>query len=268
MTLRSEGCFAELAAEVKSLAGRRAIVEIVNTGNWGDALIHAGQAQFLREIGVRPWRFSIHRLLSMGRIKRAILANLLAPHGFVTGHGAYTDWYARPGQIARIARSFSRVLLMPSSFPMVPAFDRERVRIWRRDNLESKAVVPDAGFCHDLAFYLAPSRRPASRTRGFLFREDRESGDFAVPEQNVDLSAQGTHASCHEEFLDRVGAYEVILTNRLHVGIAGALLGREVHLFDSRSQKIRSVFESSIRPFYDTVHYHPEAPSPEVLKIV
>ena len=95
MTLRAEGCFSDVAAEMKELAGRRPIVEIVNTGNWGDALIHAGQAQFLREIGVRPWRFSIHRLLSMGRVKLAILAHVLAPHAFVTGDGAYTDWYAR-----------------------------------------------------------------------------------------------------------------------------------------------------------------------------
>lgn len=266
MTLRNEPCFAELAESVRSLAAGRPIVEIVNTGNWGDALIHAGQAQFLQDIGVKPWRFSIFRLCRMRRDKLWLLSKVLSRRAFVTGHGAYAYWYERPKQISAVASHFSRVLLMPSSYPMFPDLDPSRTIVWRRDNLESAQTAPASSFCHDLAFYLDPRPRKPSKKIGFLFRSDREAGSFQPSGGNRDISAEGTHASNPDEFFDAVGEYEVILTNRLHVGIAASLLGRTVHLFDSKTNKIKSIFESSIGPFYDNVHYHPAPPSDEFIR--
>jgi len=266
MTLRKEPCFRELGESVRAFAAGRPVIEIVNTGNWGDALIHAGQAQFLREIGVDPWRFSIFRLRNMRREKLWFLSKVLSRRAFVTGHGAYTNWYERPKEIAAVASHFDRVLLMPSSYPILPKGDLSRTILWRRDNLESMQTAPTSNFCHDLAFYLNPDQRKPSKKIGFLFRSDRESEDFRLPENNRDISAEGTHTSDPEGFFDAVGQYEIVLTNRLHVGIAASLLGRTVHLFDSKTNKIKSVFESSFKPFYERVHYHPEPPSDELIK--
>jgi len=266
MTLRDQPCYSELSHDLKTFARGRRLVEIVNTGNWGDALIHAGQAQFLKDIGIEPWQFSISRLLRMRRDKFWILSRVLSRRAFVTGHGAYTDWYARPKEISQVAGQFSQVLLMPSSYPMFPELDKKRTIVWRRDNLESVQTVPNSKFCHDLAFYLSPKSRKPSKKIGLLFRSDKEMGAFQVPEHNRDISSEGTHASDPDIFFDLVGEYEIILTNRLHVGIAGSLLGRTVHLFDSKTQKIKSIFESSIKPFYENVHYHPEPPSTDFIR--
>lgn len=260
MTLRNEPCFRELAESVRTFAAGRRIVEIVNTGNWGDALIHAGQAQFLNDIGVEPWRFSIFRLRKMRRHKFYVLSKILSRRAIITGNGAFQPFYERPKELVSVAQSFSRVLIMPSSFLIVPEFSPERTEFWRRDEKVSQANLPTASFCHDMAFYLNPRPRIPTSDNGIFFREDIEKGEYSAPEGNIDLSAQGIHATDYESLLDRIGQYNSIYTDRLHIGIGGALLGREVHLFASRTNKIKSIFETSLKPFYDNVFFHTEPP--------
>lgn len=265
MTLRNEDCFADLARDLKDFARGRRIVEIVNTGNWGDSLIHAGQREFLDDIGMSPIRIPVNRLNKKSSLSRFLLSRFVADKAIITGNGAFREFYDRPAQLIETAAIFSNVLLMPSSYPFVPGFDPARTRYWRRDRLESVDAMPDANFCHDMAFYLDPKPRVATKDTAFFFRVDVEKDDFELPAQNVDLSNEGTHATDHNKFLDRIGEYNTIHTNRLHVGIGGALLGREVHLYGSRTRKVRSIFETSLKPFYSNVFFHSGAPDPNVL---
>lgn len=261
MTLRDRPCFKMLGEELREFCRGRKIVEIVNTGNWGDSLIHAGQREFLKDYGIAPIRITASRLNKRGRAFRFILSRLIASRAIITGSGSLWEFYERPKEFAIAASNFSKVLIMPSSYPSVPAFDPFRTIFWRRDERESADVMPGAQFCHDLAFYLNPKPRQATIPVGFLFRNDIESSDFPLPAGNLDLSNEGTHKSDHEVFLDRIGAYEVIHTNRLHVGIGAALLGREVHLYGSRTKKIRSIFETSLLPNYKNVYFHYDPPA-------
>ncbi|MEL7300907.1 MAG: polysaccharide pyruvyl transferase family protein [Pseudomonadota bacterium] len=260
MSLRDEACFKDLAGALHAHAGERPIVEIVNSGNWGDALIHAGQREFLRDLGITVHAVPIRHFRRANTLKRRVTnfirRNLGARRAIITGNGAFRPFYKRAEEMALAAQSFSRVLVMPSSLSLVPDFDLARTELWRRDHGESVTGAANAPFCHDMAFYLRPRARRATKKEAFLFRADFEKGDFELPEGSVDLSAQGTHLSDPEEFLDIIGDYEVIHTNRLHVGIGGALLGREVHLYPSRTGKLRSIFEASLQPFYENVHYH------------
>ena len=47
-------------------------------------------------------------------------------------------------------------------------------------------------------------------------------------------------------FLTYISMFDVIRTNRLHVGIAGCLLGKEVYLYDNSYGKISSVYDYSL----------------------
>lgn len=49
------------------------------------------------------------------------------------------------------------------------------------------------------------------------------------------------------DLLDTVGRADVIVTNRLHIGIAGALLNKRVHLQENSYGKIHAVYESSLK---------------------
>lgn len=261
MTLKDEPCYRELAEDVRSFADGKPVVEIVNSGNWGDGLIHAGQAAFLRDIGVKVTQIPISKFRKSTKRKIRTAFKELFPSGkaIVTGSGAYRKFYDRPAEIFKAVKQFSNVLIMPSSFPFAPSVDAARTVVWRRDKLESMDGAPDARFCHDMAFYLDPAPREPTKGVGMLFRTDIEKDDFAIPDGNIDLSNEGTNQSDPEAFFDRVGEYDVICTNRLHVGIAGALLNREVHLFGNRTPKVRSIFECSLRPFYENVHFHSDA---------
>ncbi|WP_424965108.1 polysaccharide pyruvyl transferase family protein [Dinoroseobacter sp. S375] len=257
MSLRHQPCFQELADDLRRFAGDDMVTEIVNSGNWGDALIHAGQAAFLADVGISVDPVPIGQLRK-NKFHHRFMAKLRGPRhkAIVTGSGAFRDFYNRPDEIAIAASRFANVFVMPSSFPFRPKLDPERTIFWRRDALESLDGLPEARFCHDMAFYLQPKPRKATKRDGILFRTDIERVDVELPASNVDLSNEGTHRSDIEPFLDRIGDFEVIHTNRLHVGIGGALLGREVHLYASRTRKLESIFKSSLEPFYDNVHYH------------
>jgi len=265
MTLRDQSCFKDLADELKRFTKGRRIIEIVNTGNWGDGLIHAGQREFLTDIGITPIRISVNKLNSKSRAKRFFLSHVVASRAIITGNGAFREFYERPKQLAEAAKNFSKVLVMPSSFPFAPDFDPAHTILWRRDKGESVDAVPDAKFCHDMAFYLNPKPRVATKEIGHLFRVDVEKDDFPLPADNIDISNEGTHNSDHEAFLDRVGTFHVIHTNRLHVGIGAALLGREVHLYGKQTRKVRSIYDTSLKPFYKNVHFHEDPPGEDVL---
>lgn len=266
MSLRDQPCFLELADDVRKFAGGDRVVEIVNSGNWGDALIHAGQRAFLSDLGIATVPVPIARLRK-DKLRHRILAAMrgLQPKAIITGSGAYRDFYNRPAELGVAAARFRNVLVMPSSFPFRPDLDPDRTIFWRRDMLESYEAMPEASICHDMAFYLDPAPRAPGKGVGIMLRNDVERLELELPEGNIDLSNEGTHLSDPDLFLDRIGAYEVIHTNRLHVGIGAALLGREVHLYASRTRKLESIFKSSLEPFYPNVHYHSD-PS-DILKL-
>ncbi|WP_424969585.1 polysaccharide pyruvyl transferase family protein [Dinoroseobacter sp. S76] len=257
MSLRQQPCFQDLADDLSRFVGGDTVVEIVNSGNWGDALIHAGQAAFLADLGISVEQVPIGQLRK-NTFRHRLMAKLRGsrPKAIVTGSGAFREFYNRPDEIAVAASRFENVFVMPSSYPFRPKLDPERTIFWRRDELESLDGLPEARFCHDMAFYLDPKPRAATKGAGLMFRTDIERLEIDLPASNVDLSNEGTHRTEIETFLDRIGEFEVIHTNRLHVGIGAALLGREVHLYASRTRKLESIFKSSLEPFYDNVHYH------------
>jgi exopolysaccharide biosynthesis predicted pyruvyltransferase EpsI len=57
------------------------------------------------------------------------------------------------------------------------------------------------------------------------------------------------HDFVARDLLDTVGRADVIVTNRLHVGIAGALLGKRVKFYDNSYGKIRDVYQSSLKDY-------------------
>jgi exopolysaccharide biosynthesis predicted pyruvyltransferase EpsI len=87
-------------------------------------------------------------------------------------------------------------------------------------------------------------------------RRDSERTDARIPWGNVDLSTatpydqtmghrSGAEATAFELFryLER---FEVVNTNRLHVGIAAALLGKRVRLAPSAYLKNEAVYRHSL----------------------
>lgn len=86
------------------------------------------------------------------------------------------------------------------------------------------------------------------------FRIDAERTDAPLPERNVDVSDLVSFGTDTEAltalgaavFLEYIGRFRIVRTNRLHVAIAAALLGLDVEFFSNNYYKNRAIYEMSI----------------------
>lgn len=95
------------------------------------------------------------------------------------------------------------------------------------------------------------------------FRTDREQTGVVLPDDNVDISrlfAFGTHTEAvaryaTHAFLAYIDRYEEVRTNRLHVCIGAALLGKEVRFYPNSYFKNEAVYEFSLRDRFPNVRW-------------
>lgn len=105
----------------------------------------------------------------------------------------------------------------------------------------------------------------AVRRTGVLhaFRIDCEATERQTPKHNYDLSsafAYGTASTypilrASVQLLRLVGTCRQLQTDRLHVAIAGALLGREVFFYANNYYKNQAVYDLSMAPRFPYVHW-------------
>ena len=91
------------------------------------------------------------------------------------------------------------------------------------------------------------------------FRTDAESTGFPKPPGNLDVSLWG--GSDGGELLIRtVSDYREIHTDRAHVAICAAMLGKETHVYPNNYHKVRGIYEFSLRE-KPNVTFHESAPA-------
>ena len=117
-------------------------------------------------------------------------------------------------------------------------------------------LVPNAGkvfIDHDLAFQIDVTKwKKTGRGTLNAFRTDNESLLNRVPRPNFDISSMGREYH-HSLILDTLANFEAVNTDRLHVSIAGALLGKKVRVFEGNYHKIKSIYEYSLRDRFPNV---------------
>jgi exopolysaccharide biosynthesis predicted pyruvyltransferase EpsI len=250
--------FKLLARTIQEKARGRRVVFIQNAGNFGDGLIRYGTMRFFQDIGLTYSDLDIsrrkHRWVIWGR---AVADRVLNNHLFIySGSGAWGDKTGLGHRfVGRLQRLTTNILVLPTTFEY---FDlKPQVTAFARDRFESAQVAPNALFCHDMAFYLAllapdrvlASRTPPRRRLGVMFRRDNErrSDRFLSMAENFDLSDSGHHKSDPQDFLRHIDQFEEVATDRLHVAIGAAILGKRVALVTNNYFKIRAVFDTSLK---------------------
>lgn len=256
-----DACFSELAGHIRAIAGDRPLVFMINPGNWGDSLIREGAEQFLRAHGLA---YSAVRYSDIRRGKtnvEQVKAQIGHPSPVLlyNGCGAFTGHYDTVSTFVALAEAFDTAIFLPATFALdvrKAGFPSD-THFFVRDRFESRGFMPDVPFCHDMAFFLEPEPSAKPRGTGWFMRLDAERPvDAPIPAGNVDLSDKGRAHTPVAGFLRRLSQCEVIHTNRLHVAIGGALLGREVHLYPNDYFKIRAIYRSSLEPYFPKVHFH------------
>lgn len=239
--------------------GEPRIVYVANPGNLGDALIGHATFRFLNQYGLR-----YHSMRPTEDVEGACV---LVGGGGNLIEGRYTDLSA----FLQRCGAMNRIILLPHSIVGNADLFRsivDRAHIFAREAMTYRFLT-DIGVPHervfladDMAFSLTDELHGAKPTskRGVLLclREDVESArPFNCPKSNFDVSkliihhwddpVVAHHAS--QILLKIVGDYEIVVTDRLHVAIAGALLGCQVKLLPNNYYKNRGVFELSMRGF-------------------
>lgn len=259
VTLRHAECYRNLASDLKKIAETRTLVYIRNPGNWGDALIGAGERAFFDSFSIPIIEVQRSYLFKRLAIETRVRSKKLFPTIIYGGNGALSGpYYHLHGRIRLLLKGTVDSVLMPSTLPTKFedfGFPKD-LRLWRRDETLSRACERESRFCHDMAFFLSPGQVTVSKKIGNLFREDVEAcTPGKIPVGNIDISNAGNHRSSISEFFCFIGQYEEINTDRLHVAIAAALLGRKVNLFSNNYGKIKAVYEASMAKDYPSVTY-------------
>lgn len=279
LTLRNTIEFAEMARAVKDRIAGRPVAFFTNPGNLGDALIEVGARAFLDANGI-PYRMHNSRrlrelhakhyklayaknrglqILSAGLYRKYSLSLRDISRAYevsiICGSGGFAQQAHVAMQIQELCSDcFADVIVLPSSYSMRPRAGHNTL-FFARDKFESQKVVPSAPFCHDMAFFLQPD--PATmpcRRVGYHIRTDVESsGELPFLRENCDISAAGTELDPPDWLFEEVGKSEVVVTDRLHVCIAAALIGRRVYLFRGNYFKIEAIYKSSLEPYFPNV---------------
>jgi Polysaccharide pyruvyl transferase len=211
-------------------------------GNRGDELIYAGTRQLLarrsyKEVSVRE------------------LDGVSGHTALVAGCGGWCGpYHDMVKHLPVIEAKFERVIIMPSSFdvslPSVRstlASTKALVFARERKSFDDIRGLCDAKIAYDCAFFF--DYRPYLRHgEGCLlsYRVDAESALSVIPEGNRDISRS---CSSLDEWLWTIARHAVVKTDRAHVMIAAALLGKIVEYWTSSYHKVPSIADYALRSF-------------------
>lgn len=222
------------------------LVLVRGLGNRGDELIWAGTRRLLEGL--------VYREIDIEE-----LPGSRGDTALICGGGAFCHPFHEfmPRVLAVAELRFERVIVLPSSFdtsvdPVRAALRRSRALIFAREQESYRRIQPlcDARIAHDCAFFFdfEPFRASGSG-KGTLnaFRTDNEaSGEYPLPPESNDISL--TTGSL-DAWLRRIAAHELIRTDRAHVMIAAAMLGKTVEFAPSSYFKVPAIAEYALRGF-------------------
>jgi exopolysaccharide biosynthesis predicted pyruvyltransferase EpsI len=275
---------------IAHLRERQPFVYVHNRGNAGDQLIYKGMLALFRTAGLRyeerretdnlkgahvvfsgggnltPLYDRCARLI--GTWRASLASFTLLPHT-VSGHEALLGsldarfhFFCRDHQSHAHCRQHmppeagvslapdlalaiepDAILAREMPPPWMPWAGIDRQLKWRRQHREAFRYVEAGG----VAFFRTDKERPAVRR----------------PRQNLDLSAALSAVQKHpaqrirvaDTMLAVLSRARGIATDRLHVAIAGALLGKQTILYDGNNSKVRDVFEYSLAGRFPLVEY-------------
>jgi glycosyltransferase involved in cell wall biosynthesis len=243
------------AADAAIEASRRALLDeigdppdltwIRGIGNWGDELIWAGTRALLED--------RIYREVGLEGLCEASGHTAL-----LAGDGAFCREYHEimPRALAVIELRFERVIVMPSSFDpgedtVRDALSRTRATVFAREpsSLAKIESLCDARLAHDCAFFFdfERYRRPGQGTLN-AFRTDPEAS-YERPPPPADNDDISMTAPDLDGWLETIAGHELIRTDRTHVMIAAAMLGKRVEFAPNSYHKVASLAEYALRDF-------------------
>lgn len=251
--------FDALASTINTLSSGKPVIYMANPGNWGDALIRAGTLAFFTKYEIPFIEIKLKEDSFLRRNLLFLKAKLTGQLVIAGGGGAWCEHYPQfANTITNLQHkfNFSKLIVLPSTYDK--KYDISNVLFYRRDEFESKQAMPNSVFCHDMAFCLVGSYQAQQAIEESLnaFRTDIEAnGDITLSTDNLDLSSKGNELKDVTPFFAELNKYHTINTDRLHVCIAGSILGKVVNLHAGSYFKNEAIFKSSIKGKFNNTNF-------------
>jgi exopolysaccharide biosynthesis predicted pyruvyltransferase EpsI len=212
-------------------------------GNIGDDLIHAGTRRLLVDIP--------HREVGTWEVQ-----NVHGHTALITGSGGWCIPFHHqlPAALPLIEERFERVIILPSTFDLAEpvvrdALHRTKALVFARERASYEQIreVCQADIGHDCAFFFdfRPYHRRGSG-RLIAYRTDGESKRTDVPAENVDISVACLGL---DHWLWTIARHDAVVSDRAHVMIAAALLGKHVEYHGTNYHKVTAIAEYSLSDF-------------------
>lgn len=245
-----------------------------NPGNGGDAFIAHATFQLFDELSIRYRAISYQDVVEGETVFYGGGGNLI--------EGIYPHAYEF---LRNNSGRGNAIIVMPHSIlgyqeflknaPDITLICRETVSY---DALMAAGLSSERLFLsEDLAFHIDVDKLVERRQgvgTGYFLRGDIESaGKVPKPAGNMDLSMcwNGdlwdepvfTEAVCRSILL-HINRFESVRTDRLHVGIMSALLGKKVYLYPNSYYKVKAVYEHTLHRYSNVtlMEDFDEAPAP------
>ena len=240
-----------LVSLLKELTQQDSIIDVfIPGGNKGDGLIYQGAYTLFSRFGIEINTFD--KVSQMPKTSETLI--ILGSGGFSKNYHTMVDI------IPKLITNYQMNYIFPSTFDLsftpVKEFISnipENVVIFCREKISYEAVKKllnrERVFLdHDTAFHLDYTPW-IKRSDGLInaFRIDKESSKIDIPEDNIDISNGFYHQ--WKELLDEISKYSEVNTNRAHVSIAAAKMGKITNIYPSNYFKQEEIYRYSLIDF-------------------
>lgn len=227
---------------LSALNGSSDITFINGPGNTGDSLIWEGAYNLLKGVDYK-------------KVFRDNLSKVEGDTAILTGGGGWCSaFHSWPSYLPQIEERFQRVIIFPSSFDtslkeVRHTLSQSKSLVFARE-LTSYQMIKDicnADYAYDTAFFFdfEPFMKKGDGSL-YAYRVDREKRNYPIPNNNDDISV--TFKSLNQ-WLNKIAFYKNIYTDRAHVTIASAMLGKQVYFRNSNYHKVQGIVDFSLKDF-------------------
>ncbi len=231
----SENAIAAEAAQqlLACTVGESDVTYFRTYGNIGDRLINAGARRLLS-----GFHYTERDVRDPGHG---------GPLAIIGGGGGWCKtWHDMPRLVRAIEAKFDKVVIWPSSFQVEEATVRQwlletqsQVFVRERISLEQVVGIKDAVLAPDTAFYFhfAPYSGGGCGVLN-AYRTDHERSLKDIPGDNIDISVACADL---DHWLRTIERYGSLRTDRAHVMIAAAMMGKSVQISNSNYHKVIAI---------------------------
>jgi exopolysaccharide biosynthesis predicted pyruvyltransferase EpsI len=235
-----------------------------NPGNAGDALIAHATFQLFEKLNIKL-QIIKHKEIVHDKIIFYAGGGNLVEGKYKNAYHFINNNYRQNREIILLPHTvhgYDELLLSAKNLTI---FCREKTSY---QNLSAIGFPSERLFLtHDMAFQLSKMEFQDYLMNGKgtanCYRTDKESArPFDMPNDNRDISLSWNGELWHRpDFAKNVthslasylSAFETVKTDRLHVAILAAIIGKKVVLYPNNYFKIKAVFEYSIKEAFDNV---------------